>query len=291
VQGTINGYGERCGNANLCTIIPTLQLKGEWTCVPDDSLTALFELSHYVSEVANIVPDDHQPYTGRSAFAHKGGVHVAAIRRNVASYSHIEPESVGNQTRTVISELSGRANVATLAAEHGLNPNPVQAAEVLEAIKAAESAGFAYEAAEASVALMLLRTEPEYRPAFALLDYKVMVGQRVEETPWAEATLKVRVGGEVVHTAGEGNGPVSALDSALRKALKPHYPSVARLSLVDYKVRILNGDAGTDAVTRVLIESRNGERAWSTVGASTNIIDASWLSLADSFEYFIQFQS
>ncbi len=291
VQGTINGYGERCGNANLCTIIPTLQLKGEWTCVPDDSLAALFELSHYVSEVANIVPDDHQPYIGRSAFAHKGGVHVAAIRRNVASYSHIEPESVGNQTRTVISELSGRANVATLAAEHGLNPNPVQAAEVLEGIKAAESAGFAYEAAEASVALMLLRTEPEYRPAFELLDYKVMVGQRANETPWAEATLKIRVGGEVMHTAGEGNGPVSALDSAMRKALKPSFPSVAKLSLVDYKVRILNGDAGTNAITRVLIESRNGERAWSTVGASTNIIDASWLSLADSFEYFIQFQS
>jgi 2-isopropylmalate synthase len=289
VQGTINGYGERCGNANLCGIIPTLQLKGTWDCVPADQLAGLTDLAHAVAAIANIVPDDHQPYVGHSAFAHKGGVHVAAIARNVASYSHILPEQVGNQTRTVISELSGRANVATLAADHGLTPNAVQMGQVLEQIKVAESAGFAFEAAEASVALMLLRTEAEYAPLFELVDYKVMVGQRGVSEPWAEATLKVRVSGTAVHTAGEGNGPVSALDQALRKALAPQHPSVADVALVDYKVRILNGDAGTNAITRVMIESRDGERTWTTTGASSNIIDASWLALADSLEYYFHF--
>jgi 2-isopropylmalate synthase len=287
VQGTINGYGERCGNANLCAIVPDLQLKMGFACVPAPSLATLFDLAHVVSEVANLVPDDFQPYVGRSAFAHKGGVHVAAIRRNVASYSHIEPELVGNTTRSVVSELSGRANVATLAAEHGIEAAGADLGDVLEAVKRAEANGYAYEAAEASVALLLAARNPDWVPPFALSDYKVMVGQRGDGAPWAEATLRLDVRGRVEHVAGAGDGPVAALDEALRKALEPHYSVVRRVQLVDYKVRILNGSAGTDAITRVLIESRDDHRTWSTVGASGNIIDASWRALADGFAYAI----
>jgi 2-isopropylmalate synthase len=281
VQGTINGYGERCGNANLCAIVPDLELKLDYRCVP--SLQHLSELSRAVAEIANLAHDDHLPYVGRSAFAHKGGVHVAAMRRNPTSYQHIDPALVGNASRAVVSELSGRGNVLSKAEELGL---PVEdAGALVREIKEGEARGLAFEAAEASVALMLKRRAADYRPPFKLVDYKVMVGQREGQATFAEATVQITVGDEVMHTAAVGNGPVSALDAALRKALRPHHPEVDAIQLVDYKVRILDGRTGTQATTRVLVDSTDGERRWSTMGASPNILEASWHALADSIEY------
>lgn len=286
VQGTINGYGERCGNANLCSVLPDLELKLGLRCLPDAGLTELYDLSRFVAELANLAPDDHMAYVGRSAFAHKGGIHVAAIRRNPRSYQHIEPSLVGNTMRVVVSELSGRGNLLSKADEYGVAVESRQeVAEVLKDIKALEAQGFSFEAAEASVALMLKRQNPSYRPPFELVDYAVVVEHRQGRGTFAEATVKLRVEGEILHTAGEGNGPVNALDSALRKALVPVYPQLAHFQLADYKVRILDGNNGTAATTRVLIDTRNGNRRWSTVGASPNIIEASWKALADSLEY------
>jgi len=285
VQGTINGYGERCGNANLCAIVPDLELKMGFTCLPEDHLSHLYEVSHYVAEVANLSPDDHMAYVGRSAFAHKGGVHVAAMRKNPRSYQHVDPGLVGNEMRTVVSELSGRGNVLTKAEEMGLSMRRDTAADVVEHIKLAESRGFSFEAAEASVELMLHRREPGYEPPFRVVDYKVLVGSREDETAYAEATVKVVIGDQAVHTAAEGNGPVQALDAALRKALSPAFPAVSRIHLKDYKVRILDGRHGTSSTTRVLIDSTDDHDEWSTVGASGNIIEASCQALLDSIEY------
>ncbi|HEY3355994.1 MAG TPA: citramalate synthase [Polyangia bacterium] len=285
VQGTINGYGERCGNASLSALIPTLELKLGLRCLPEGALRHLTALSTFVAEVANVSPDDQHPYVGRSAFAHKGGVHVAAMRRNKASYQHIDPALVGNESRVVLSELSGRGNLLSKAEELGLDVHDDVHREVLARIKEDEFRGASFEAAEASVALMLRRSAPGYEAPFRLLDYKVMVGQRADDDTFAEATIKIAIGAQVLHTAAEGSGPVHALDAALRKALVPVYPAVARIQLVDYKVRILDGKEGTRATTRVLLDSRDGERSWSTVGASTNIIEASWRALADSIEY------
>jgi len=287
VQGTINGYGERCGNANLCAIVPTLELKLGLRCLPKGGLRELRDVAHLVAEIANVAADEHAPYVGRSAFAHKGGVHVAAVRRNPATYQHIDPGLVGNEMRVVVSELSGRGNVLSKAEELGLRVAEGTEVDVLDQIKQAEARGYSYEAAEASVALMLRRRDAAYRAPFALLEYKVMVGRRErgDAETFAEATIKVEVGDHVVHTAGEGNGPVSALDSALRKALTPAYPCLARTHLADYKVRILDGTDGTRATTRVLIHHTDGERRWSTVGASPNIIEASYAALADGIEY------
>jgi 2-isopropylmalate synthase len=289
VQGTINGYGERCGNANLCTIAPALELKMGMRALPEGKLRELAEVSHFVAEVANITPDEHLPYVGRSAFAHKGGVHVAAMRKNPASYSHVEPELVGNKTRVVVSDLSGRGNVQSKAEELGIELE--DCAGVLGEIKEREAQGFAYDAAEASVALMMRRRTNGYAPPFRLIDYKVMTLHRENGGASAEAVIKIDVGGEVLHTAAEGSGPVSALDAALRKALSPVYPQAARMKLVDYKVRILDGGDGTGATTRVLIDSTDGTRTWSTVGASTNIIEASWRALADGIEYGLATES
>jgi 2-isopropylmalate synthase len=281
VQGTINGYGERCGNANLCAVVPDLELKLGYSCVP--SLQHLSELSRAVAEIANLAHDDHLPYVGRSAFAHKGGVHVAAMRRNAASYQHVDPALVGNFSRAVVSELSGRGNVLSKAEELGL---PVEdAGALVREIKEGEARGLAFEAAEASLALMLRRSAGDYRPPFRLVDYKVMVGQREGQATFAEATVQIAVGDEVMHTAATGNGPVSALDAALRKALRPHHPAVDHIHLVDYKVRILDRRSGTEATTRVLVDSTDGERRWSTMGASPNILEASWHALADSIEF------
>lgn len=289
VQGTINGYGERCGNANLVSVIGDLTLKMGLECLPPDSLRGLTETAHYVAEICNLSPDDHMPYAGKSAFAHKGGIHVAAIRRNVASYQHVEPELVGNSMRIVVSELSGRGNLLSKSEEYGLEMDGAQQAHhvagVLDEIKLLESQGFSFEAAEASVALMMRRRQERYTPPFELIDLTVNVEHRQGRGLFAEATVKLNVGGEVVHTVAEGNGPVHALDAAMRKALVPVYPSLSAFRLADYKVRILDGDKGTAAVTRVLIETQNGTRRWSTVGASTNIIEASWRALADSLEY------
>ena len=286
VQGTINGVGERCGNANLCTIMANLELKMGRQCLPEGRLHKLYELSHVVDEVANITPNDHLPYVGKSAFAHKGGVHVAAMRRSEQSYQHVAPERVGNRMRVVVSALSGRANILSKAEEHGVDVGSVaDVVGVLNDVKELEARGFSFEAAEASVAMMLKRQQPGYKPLFELVDFLVNVEHRQGRGIFAEAMVKVKVGDEVLHTAAEGNGPVNALDLALRKALIGHYPQIDSFHLADYKVRILDGQDGTEAITRVLIDTRNTTRLWSTVGASANIIEASWQALVDAVEY------
>ncbi len=286
VQGTINGYGERCGNANLCAIIPDLELKLGRRCLPEGNLARLYDAAHFVAEVANLAPDEHLAYVGKSAFAHKGGIHVAAMRRTEKSYQHVDPALVGNQMRVVVSELSGRGNLLSKAEEYGVEVGGgEEVAGVLSEIKALEAQGFSFEAAEASVALMLKRQQPGYAPPFELIDFSVNVEHRKGRGIFAEATVKVRVDGDILHTAAEGNGPVNALDAALRKALIPRFPALAQFHLADYKVRILDGENGTAATTRVLIDTQNGVKRWSTVGASANIIEASWRALADSVEY------
>ncbi len=285
IQGTVNGYGERCGNANLTVVMPNLELKMGLSCLPDGRLREVSTLSAFVAEVANIAPDHHMAYAGRSAFAHKGGVHVAAIRRVTESYQHVDPELVGNTMRVVVSELSGRGNVLSKAEELGVHVDQGAELETLKIIKEAESRGLSYESAEASVALLLRRQSADYSPLFKVLDYQVMVGQRQGTEPFAEAVVKIQVGEQILHTAAEGTGPVGALDAALRKALTPVFPALAGIHLADYKVRILDGSAGTASITRVLIDSRSETQAFTTVGASANIIEASLQALVDSLEY------
>lgn len=296
IQGAINGYGERCGNANLCSIIPDLKLKMGIDCVTDEQLAKLTEVSHYVSEVANLVPDAFLPYVGSNAFTHKAGLHVSGLVKWIDSYQHIDPSQVGNQPRVLVSELSGKRNILYKAKELGLDL-PLQGKEVqklLEQVKLLESRGFQYDNAEASFELLLHRAKPDYKPPFELVDFMVVVekrrrppAQKSLEEMLSEAVVKVRVGDEVMHTAAEGNGPVNALDQALRKALLRFYPSLAQVRLVDYKVRILEESVGTGSQVRVLIESSDGVGEWRTVGGSTNIIEASWLALADSLEYWL----
>jgi 2-isopropylmalate synthase len=284
VQGTINGYGERCGNANLCSIIPDIELKMSTRCLPQGKLPELFDLAHFVAEVANLPPDDHAAYVGRSAFAHKGGIHVAAMRRNPLSYQHIDPELVGNEMRIVVSELSGRGNLLSKAEELGVNAGS-DVADVLQRIKELEARGFSFEAAEASVAMMLHRREEDYVAPFELIDYTSIVEHRHSRGMVTEATMKVRVGEDVYHTASEGNGPVDALYQALSKALSPVIEGFDEVKLADYKVRILDGVNGTAATTRVLVDMTLDGQRWSTVGASTNIIEASWQAVSDGIEY------
>jgi 2-isopropylmalate synthase len=274
VQGTVNGYGERCGNANLTTLIPDLELKLGRRCLRPGGLPELGRVARYAAEIANLAFDEHAPYFGRSAFAHKGGVHVAAVRRAPRAYEHVEPARVGNRTRFVVSELAGRANVEALAEEHQLH-----AADILATVKEREAQGYAFESAEASVALMLRRREPAYTAPFEVVDYKVFLGNG-----YVDAAVKVRIGNDLVHTAAEGNGPVSALDAALRKALAA-YPEVEAIHLEDYKVRIVDGRAGTSAITRVLIDHGNGHDRWTTVGASPSIVEASLVALVDGIEH------
>ena len=285
VQGTINGYGERVANANLCSVIPDIQLKMGKRCVSDENLARLTELSRYVSEVANLEHNSQYPFVGSNAFTHKGGTHVAAMLRNPAAYQHIDPTLVGNERRSVVSELSGRGNLAEVAHDLGLSISRDQLGIVLNQIKEMESQGFSFEAAEASVEMMLRRAQPSYVPAFEIKDMMVVMLQRKNGKMTSEATVKVRVGPQMMHTAASGNGPVNALDKALRKALVEVYPKLKAVRLADYKVRILDSDNATAATTRVLIDSKMGKQEWSTVGASANIIRASWLALADSMEY------
>jgi len=296
VQGTINGYGERCGNANLCSIIPALKLKMNIDCVTDKQLAALTEVSHYISEVANLIPDAFLPYVGSSAFSHKGGLHVSGVVKWADSYQHIDPAKVGNKPNVVVSELSGKGNILYKAKEKGLGLplKGKEAQKLLEQVKLLESRGFQYENAEASFELLVRRAKPDYQPPFELVDFMVVVEKRRRpstqqnmEEMLAEAVVKVRVGTEIMHTAAEGNGPVNALDQALRKALLRFYPSLAQVRLVDYKVRILEESVGTTAQVRVLIESSDGVDQWRTVGSSTNIIEASWMALADGLEYWL----
>jgi 2-isopropylmalate synthase len=285
VQGTINGYGERCGNANLCSVIPNLELKLGLNALPAGQLAHLSEIAHYVAEVANLSPDEHLAYVGKAAFAHKGGIHVAAMRRNPRSYQHIDPTLVGNHMEVVVSELSGRGNLLSKVEEYGFTVEKEQVGEVLETVKKLEAQGFSFEAAEASVVMMFRRKQKDYKSPFELIDFTALVEHRQGRGLFAEATVKVCVEGEVMHTAAEGNGPVNALDLALRKALETHYPAINHFHLSDYKVRIMDGSNGTSAITRVLIETQNGSQPWYTVGASANIIEASWQALVDSIEY------
>lgn len=289
VQGTINGYGERCGNANLVSIIADLEIKMGYQCLPEGKLRNLTTLSRTVAEIANLAPDTHMAYVGKSAFAHKGGIHVAAMRRNIDSYQHIDPTLVGNEMRVLVSDLSGRGNVLSKAEEFGLDVSTEESVKVLDEIKHLENEGYVFEGAEASVAIRLFRAKPEYEPLFRLIDFTAIVEERAGRGSVAEATVKIEVDGEIVHTAAEGNGPVNALDLALRKALIGCYPRITDFQLADYKVRILDGNNGTAATTRVLIDTHidtlDDVRRWSTVGAGTNIINASWAALVDSIEY------
>ncbi|MBA3944744.1 MAG: citramalate synthase [Herpetosiphonaceae bacterium] len=283
VQGTINGYGERCGNANLVPIIANLQLKLGYDVLPPEKLRSLTELARFVAAIANLAPDDHAAYVGHSAFAHKGGIHVAAIAKVESSYQHVDPTIVGNVRRVVVSELSGRVNMRLRAAELGVGVEVGEQA-LLQKVKQMESRGFQYEAAEGSFELLIRRAAPDYAPPFTMLDAMVVVEQRDGRPMLSEATVKLRVNGEVVHTAAEGNGPVNALDRAMRKALLPAFPQLASVHLVDYKVRILDEQAATEATTRVLLEAAQGDVRWSTIGCATNIIEASWQALVDSLE-------
>ncbi|MCS7207396.1 MAG: citramalate synthase [Dehalococcoidia bacterium] len=292
VQGTINGYGERCGNANLVSLIPALHLKLGIPVVPDESLPQLTALARWVSEVVNRPLAPTQPYVGSSAFVHKGGLHASGVMKVEESYQHIPPEAVGNTKRIIVSELAGRGNVLYKMREVGLPAEEALARRILEVVKEREARGFQYEEAEASFELLVRREQPGYRPPFELVDFLVVVEKR-RRTPenggdlLAEATVKVRVNGQVLHTAAEGNGPVNALDNAVRKALQTFYPQLEGVRLVDYKVRVVDQGSGTGASVRVLMESTDGQRTWRTVGASTNIIEASWLALQDSLEWWI----
>ena len=290
VQGTINGYGERCGNANLCTLIPNLQLKLNYNCVTPEQLTQLTVSSRLISEIVNLAPDDHAPYIGRSAFAHKGGIHVSAVEKNPLTYEHIEPELIGNKRRIVISEQSGLSNVLSKARSFGIDINKQDKAcqEILEKLKELEQEGYQFEAAEASFELLMLSALGKRKERFQFRGFQVHCDLlQGEGMPYSNAlaTIKVAVNGEDILEVAEGNGPVSALDKALRKALVKFYPAIADFHLADYKVRILDGGAGTSAKTRVLVESSNGEERWTTVGVSTNILEASYQAIVEGIEY------
>jgi 2-isopropylmalate synthase len=295
VQGTMNGYGERCGNANLCSIIPTLKLKMGIDCVTDQQLSKLSDVSRYISELANMPHYDRLPYVGDDAFTHKGGIHVSGLIKWEDSYQHINPNLVGNRPHVVVSELAGKGSIIFKAKERGLHvPKGKEIEEVLKQIKLLEKQGFQYDVAEASLDLLLRRAQPDYQPPFELVDFMVVVEKRRrppsrgnQEEPLSEVSIKVKVDNTIVHTAAEGDGPVNALDQALRKALLQFYPDLADVKLIDYKVRILEETAGTASQVRVLIESSDGKENWRTVGSSTNIIEASWLALADSIEYWL----
>ena len=290
VQATINGYGERAGNANIVSLLANLALKTPYQVAGADRLSELSGLSHAVAEIANLAPDDHQPYVGRSAFAHKGGVHGAAQVKTPRAYQHVDPEVVGNRGRLVVSELGGKANAGSRAAELGveLADSGLDPKALSNLVKELESEGASYEGAEASFELLVARHRAEYVAPFKVLDFTVVVERRDGTSTRAEATVKVEVGGEQLHTASDGSGPVNALDRALRKALGAFYPQLDAVHLVDYKVRILDGASATAAKTRVVIESVAEGDAWSTMGVGENIIAASATALADSLEYALR---
>lgn len=299
IQGCLNGYGERCGNANLSSIIPNLQLKMGLHVVEDHQLQEITSASRYVAELANLPFNGLSPFVGGSAFAHKAGYHVAAVVKDPMTYQHIEPELVGNGRRVLVSELSGRRNIQYKLTErgHDMPLSPEENTALLNLVKQMESRGYQYETADASFELLALRSRPTYRAPFELEDFLVIERRRPgaagiavnsdESLMIAEATTKIRVGDELFHTTADGNGPVNALDSAARKGLELAFPELAAVSLLDYKVRIIDTDAGTEAKTRVLIESTDGHEIWTTVGASSDVIEASWLALADAYEYYL----
>lgn len=290
VQGTVNGYGERCGNTNLCSLIPNLQLKQGYACIPDKQMKNLVHLSGFISEIANLSPDIRLPYVGRSAFAHKGGIHVSAVMKNEQTYEHIQPEKVGNQRRVLVSDLSGKSNVRykTEELDIDLDNDSDKVADIVDHLKALENEGFQFEAAEASFELLVKKMSKQWEELFVLEGFRVIIEKNASGKDRAEATIRINVNGQTEHSAAEGTGPVNALDRALRKALQQFYPHVSDMHLQDYKVRVLNEKDGTQAKVRVLIDSTENGNSWGTVGVSQNIIDASWQALSDSFAYYLQ---
>ena len=294
VQGTVNGFGERCGNANLCSIIPNLQLKLGYRCVSETQIQQLTSLSHFVSESANLIHRKHLAYVGESAFAHKGGVHVSAVMRTPVTYEHIEPELVGNRRRVLVSDLSGRSNVLYKAKELGidLDQSSPEVQNIVDDVKEHEYNGYYYEDAEGSFEILVQRRLKGWKDFFTLEGFKLIIHKEsFESQPISEAIIKVRVGDEIEHTAADGNGPVNALDNALRKALEKFYPELKNISLSDYKVRVIDEKDATRAKVRVLITTTDGHTSWNTVGASTDIIEASWNALIDSIYYHLLHQS
>jgi len=290
VQGTINGYGERCGNANLCEVIPNLQLKAGFDCIPNDNIKHITNLSRYVSDIANLSHQDDMPFTGKSAFAHKGGVHVSAVMKESNCYEHIFPETVGNVRRVLVSDLSGRSNIQYKAEEmnididkHGDKLNAI-----VQELKNREHQGYSYEAAEGSLELLISRVKGEFQDFFDLHGFRIMIEKNESGEIRSEATVRLEVDGELEHAAAEGNGPVNALDIALRKALTKFYPKIKKMKLSDYKVRVLDAKEATEAKVRVLIDSSTNGNTWGTVGVSENIIEASWEALIESISYYLQ---
>jgi 2-isopropylmalate synthase len=289
VQGTINNFGERCGNADLCSIIPNLELKMNQRCLPPGNLRRLTEVSHYINEIANMPSPNNQPFVGHGAFAHKGGIHVSALLKDSQTYEHINPEDVGNHRRVLVSELSGISNLLYKAKELNLDVNTYDAEtrKVIKQIKELENKGFQFEGADASLELLLRKAFGQFEDFFQLKNLKIILEKQEDGDFIAEAVIKITVGDQTFHTATEGDGPVNALDNALRKALTEVYPEINEMHLTDYKVRILDGALGTAARVRVLIESADPSEKWSTVGVSENIIDASWQALVDSINYML----
>jgi len=285
IQGTINGIGERCGNANLCALIPDLILKMGYELIVPDHLAALTEVSHMIFEIGNLTPLANMPYVGESAFAHKAGLHVDAMRKNKKTYEHIDPSLVGNERRYLISELSGRSNILSKLELKNLGEDKTLAKELLKMVQDLESQGYQFEAADASFDLLVKKALGTYKPAFKLHKYHITVECRDGMEMVTEATVKLTVDGKTEHVVGEGDGPVNALDAALRKSLEIFYPQLRDMHLIDYKVRVVNAHAGTAAKVRVIIESRDKDSIWGTVGVSENIIEASWQALVDSVEY------
>jgi 2-isopropylmalate synthase len=287
VQGTVNGYGERCGNADLTSVIGNLQLKMNRQCLPEASLRQLTNLSYFISDVANVRPLPFRPFVGRSAFAHKGGVHVHAVAKNPLAYEHIRPDRVGNNQRVVVSDLSGKSSIAFKAREFGIDvgENDVLNRKIIREIKRLEDEGFQFDAAEGSLAVLMKKISGVFKEPFTLQCFSVTNGKTGHNPCLCQATIKISVGDEVELTAAEGNGPVNALDHALRKALTKFYPQISEMHLIDFKVRIVEGSEGTAARVKVLLDSRDGEEVWSTIGVSENIIEASWQALVDSIQY------
>jgi 2-isopropylmalate synthase len=287
VQGTINGYGERCGNADLTSIIPILCLKMNRSCMPLDNLKKLRRLSRFVSETANQVPQRNRPFVGKSAFAHKGGIHVNAIMKEARAYEHIDPELVGNHRRVLISDLSGKSNIEYKVREMGLelNANGFDSRKIVSKIKKLEEKGYQFDVADGSFKILVEKQTGQFKPIFELESFRISIEKNKDLHCTSHATIKISVGGNEEITAAEGDGPVSALDNALRKALDKFFPDLDTMRLVDFKVRVIDGRAGTAARVRVLIDSRDQNEIWSTIGVSEDIIEASWHALADSFQY------
>jgi 2-isopropylmalate synthase len=284
VQGTMNGYGERCGNANLVSILPALQLKLGYECVPPDRLARLTETAHLVDEICNLSPNPNQPYVGRNAFAHKGGMHVAGVNEDPRTFEHVEPEAVGNDREVLISELSGKGTVHARAEQTGLELDEASAARVVERVKALEHAGYQFEAADGSFDLLIRKERGEYEPLFRLESWRVIAEKREDGRVQTEATIKIWVDGERYVRTAEGNGPVNALDRALRDALVETHPQLRDIRLTNFKVRILDETKGTEAVTRVLLDASDGIDTWGSIGVSENVIESSWEALVDSLE-------